>query len=83
MKDFLGKEIEVGDVVVYPSRGGSSMWMNKGVVVWAYENADCTYKVLRLMVEATHHNFGKYHTPRTIRCVERVAVVEKKEKVTV
>lgn len=27
--DFLGHQIQAGDLVVYPVRQGSSMWMNK------------------------------------------------------
>ena len=32
MKDFLGREIKAGDLVVYPVRRGSSMWMSKMTV---------------------------------------------------
>lgn len=31
--DFLGKEIRVGDLVVWPGRKGSSLWMNSGKVI--------------------------------------------------
>jgi hypothetical protein len=31
--DFLGNEIKPGETIVYPGRVGSSLWMNKGVVV--------------------------------------------------
>lgn len=30
--DFFGREILVGDVIVYPGRSGSSQWMNGAVV---------------------------------------------------
>jgi len=33
MKDAWGQEIEVGDIVVYPSRHSSSMWLTRAVVV--------------------------------------------------
>ena len=33
MKDMLGNEIAVGDMVVYPGRQSSSLWMNYGRVV--------------------------------------------------
>lgn len=33
MKDFLGREIKVGDTVVYPVRRGSRLWMNRMTVV--------------------------------------------------
>lgn len=29
MKDFLGREIKVGDVLVYPVRRRSAMWLTK------------------------------------------------------
>lgn len=32
MVDFLGREIHVGDTIVYPGRRGSSLWMNKAIV---------------------------------------------------
>jgi hypothetical protein len=32
MIDFLGREIKVGDTIVYPGRRGSSMWLNRAVV---------------------------------------------------
>jgi hypothetical protein len=30
--DYFGNDIKVGDLVVYPNRSGSSMWMNHGTV---------------------------------------------------
>jgi len=32
-KDFLGKDIAIGAIVVYPSRMSSSMWLSKARVV--------------------------------------------------
>jgi len=32
-KDSLDREIELGDVITYPSRQGSGMWVNFGRVV--------------------------------------------------
>lgn len=32
MRDFLGREIQVGDMVVYPGRQSSSLWMNSAKV---------------------------------------------------
>ena len=31
-KDAFGTNIAIGAIVVYPSRRGSSMWMNRGTV---------------------------------------------------
>jgi hypothetical protein len=33
MIDFLGNKITIGATVVYPGRQGSTMWMNRGLVV--------------------------------------------------
>lgn len=33
MKDWRGTRIKVGSAVVYPSRQGSSLWMNEGEVI--------------------------------------------------
>jgi hypothetical protein len=30
--DYLGNDFKVGDLVIWPNRKGSSMWMNKGHV---------------------------------------------------
>jgi hypothetical protein len=31
--DFLGQEIQLGDIIVYPGRHGSSLWLNKSTVI--------------------------------------------------
>jgi hypothetical protein len=31
-RDYLGREIKVGDTVVYPGRMGGRMWLTKGTV---------------------------------------------------
>lgn len=33
MKDWRGTSIDIGSIVVYPSRQGSSLWMSEGEVV--------------------------------------------------
>jgi len=33
IKDILGVELRVGDVIAYPGRRGSRMWMNVGSIV--------------------------------------------------
>jgi hypothetical protein len=32
MVDFLGREIHVGDTIIYPGRRGSNMWLNRATV---------------------------------------------------
>lgn len=33
VKDFRGKTIEAGSIIVYPVRRGSNMWLNQAVVL--------------------------------------------------
>lgn len=33
VKDALGNEIEIGDIITYPGRQSSSMWLNYAVVI--------------------------------------------------
>lgn len=54
MQDFLGRNIEVGDTIVYPVRLGSSMWMNKAKVVEIRRRN--TYPTLMIGMDyRTHH----------------------------
>jgi len=32
-KDYFDNEIREGDIIAYPGRGGSSLWMNHGRVI--------------------------------------------------
>lgn len=41
MQDFLGRDIEVGQVIVYPGRRGSNLWMNKAVVEETFPAIQC------------------------------------------
>lgn len=41
--DYLGKEINVGDTIVYPARRGSSLWMRKAVVEGVVEKKARNY----------------------------------------
>jgi hypothetical protein len=45
MKDFLGNEIKPGDIVVYPTRQSSRMWMNRAKVTQV--RSDGTLRVQR------------------------------------
>jgi len=42
VKDWRGTPIEVGALVVYPSRTGSSMWITEGQVVSVKESMGVT-----------------------------------------
>lgn len=50
MNDMIGNEIQVGSVIVYPGRRGSSLWMNVGFVL---EIGEKTLKV-DVPTEKTH-----------------------------
>jgi len=64
MKDFLQQHITVGDVVVYPNRKGSILWMNQAQVM------DVSLKSIK--VRRTEDNALK-----TLTRVDRVVVVTK------
>lgn len=56
--DIRGKEIKVGNTVVYPGRKSSSLWMNIGEVVGVDENwkkwcygKDLTLRRLRVKIQ--------------------------------
>jgi hypothetical protein len=83
-KDIRGVEIEVGDFIVYPGRGGSSLWMNAGIVTEIEESVQAsggrTVSVTTLRLMREQHNWkGEFQGYRKsyTRKLERVAVVEK------
>ena len=61
MKDFLGREIQRGDIIVYPNRKSSSLWMNKARVIEVHEN--------KLRIQRNGD------VVRPLACVDRVVVV--------
>ncbi len=61
-EDFLGDEIAVGDIVVYPVRKGSRMWLVKGTVV------DTTPDSIKVDVEG--------RKPAWVKVLSRVVVVD-------
>lgn len=40
--DYLGQVIETGDLIVYPGRHGSQLWISKAVVLDVNEDASLT-----------------------------------------
>ena len=68
MKDIRGFKILRGDIVVYPGRRGSSLWMNQGEVT------NITKRGIR--VRRTPRN--KYEVPREVLVKElgRVAILD-------
>lgn len=64
MKDFLDQEITAGDIIVYPNRKGSDLWMVKAEVL------DVQHDERRLRVRRTDG------TVKTLTRVDRVTVVQ-------
>ncbi len=65
VKDWLGTEIKVGSVIVYPGRQGSSMWMSKAVVL---EVGTTTAREWR---HAPISDWGYYEKPRLTVAVDQ------------
>lgn len=61
-QDFLGDVIGVGDIVVYPVRQGSRMWLVKGTVV------DTTPDSIKVDVEG--------RKPAWVKVLSRVVIVD-------
>lgn len=64
MQDMLGNEIVVGDMVVYPGRQSSSLWMNCGRVV------ECNEGELNPNPHSPHP-YWKYLVQPTIKVARR------------
>lgn len=65
--DFLGKEIIEGSDVVYPGRGGASIWLNFGYVETVREG--------RIRVRRTPLNSYEKEKSVWVRNLNRVVVV--------
>ncbi len=66
MQDMLGNEIAVGDMVVYPGRQSSSLWMNYGRVVECIEG--------ELNSNPPNNSpYWKYTTPPVVKVRKRAA----------
>lgn len=89
VKDYLGQEIKVGSIVVYPTRTGSWMRMNKALVtdIVFDKRGNAKLKVLKVMKnyifkyakQAWEKNTSYYETKAkklTIERIDRCTVVE-------
>lgn len=77
--DFLGRVIAPGDLIVYPNRRGSSLWMNKAEVLrveWEDTESSPARPVIVAKLEQTNSK-GKVtgHRQVSIRELARVTVV--------
>lgn len=82
VKDFLGQEIMIGDVVVYPTRWGSSMDMNIGRVTEIVEKkSSSTWQPpVRIQIEKIQRKWPKesaYLKTTNLVCPERIVVVNR------
>lgn len=79
MKDFLNREIQVGDKIVYPGRMGSSMWLNYAEVKAVKGNKLVVSR--EITTERWNSKLEKFDKPVTkmkditIYCTDRVVVV--------
>jgi len=65
-KDFLGREIRIGDICVYPVRRGSSMWLNRLLVQSFAQDVDGSFKL-------KGQNFNGNSV--TVSSLERVVII--------
>jgi len=72
MKDFLGRDLEVGQRIVYPGRSGSSLWMNQGCIIGI---GDSYLEVLRTQVNWVSQPTGETKKVR-IYCYDRTTIVD-------
>ena len=79
--DYFGNQILVGDLVVYPNRQGSSMWMNRGTVTAVGTKVRATstvdiYPVIQIRKVQTYYD-GRFAGLRNVEveCLNRVIVL--------
>ena len=65
LKDFLGQDLNVGDIVTYPVRQGSSMWMSIG-------------KITSIEEKRRHYSNDVYFVPHIITISEKFIYEESK-----
>ncbi len=78
MQDFMGREIQVGDTVVWPSRYSSSMWMSSGKVLGFDVRVGYGSQTPILIVQADpdKERFRRVTTkPSKLEAIDRVVVV--------
>lgn len=74
MNDIRGKEFDVGDLVAYPNRMGSCLWMSLGLVTEVDEEQACLWvRVVKNDDNAWSMSERSYPVTR----LERVIIVER------
>jgi hypothetical protein len=74
-RDYFKNEILQGDIIAYPGRGSSSLWMNHGLVVEVYQKKKHSWQkepcelVTRLRVKKLGSETSR---TSTIECFDRI-----------
>lgn len=74
VRDSLGQKLNVNDIITYPVRSGSSMWIRVAIIdeIRLEKQNNQWYPVLEYyLIKATNHNMRKI----TISCWHRVTKV--------
>lgn len=73
--DWLGNKIQVGDLIVYPGRQSSSLWMNHARVLEISERH--TYYGVHPIMKVMHTDKSQYG-----RMKDKVVIITKLQQVT-
>lgn len=84
VKDQFGQEIGIGDIITYPGRQGSRLWMRNGVVLQLHEGPpgwEPTYwATVIIIVDGKWDTLTKQHFPKEkevrFESFERATVIE-------
>jgi hypothetical protein len=83
-KDYFGRKIKKGDLIVYPGRQGSCMWMNDGIVLSKHAVKNYRgYEDYVIKVRANQYNVMRDLVGTcdvTVRVLSRVVIVKRKEE---
>jgi hypothetical protein len=71
-KDYFKNTIRLGDLVLYPNRAGSSLWMNHGTVVARGTDKESRPVIVVKKVQTTWDGRFAGHKEVTIYCLDRV-----------
>lgn len=77
-RDFLNRELRVGDTIVYPGRHGSSLWMNAATILELVEATDSKPACIKARIQAAtgwRRTFAGRQTLVTLRALDNVVVV--------
>jgi hypothetical protein len=73
MKDILGREVNVGDIIAYPGRQSSNLWLNVAKIL-AFEEK--SIKVQPIPNNSSWHSRHCEGKPSRVFVVERIVKLE-------